>query len=64
MNWAPVIKFGVAVVAAIVGLIVAGVGLVAGADPEGRGGNLLFLLPAGIVIFIGAAAWGLWQVFS
>ena len=45
------------IILAILGFFVGGLGLVAGADPEGRGGNLRHLMLVGLVMFAIAVVW-------
>jgi hypothetical protein len=45
----------------VVGVVIGLVGFAAAADPEGRGGNLVFLIYLGSVIVVMAAGWLLWM---
>jgi hypothetical protein len=50
-----------AIVLLVVGLVIGLAGFAAAADPEGRGGNLLFLIYLGSVIVVIATGWLLWM---
>lgn len=50
-----------AIVLLVVGVVVGLVGFAAAADPEGRGGKLVFLVYLGSAIVVIAAAWLLWM---
>lgn len=64
MNWAPIIEFGAAVLVALLGLMILGVGVVAALDPEGRGGDLFVKLGiAGVLLIIGGVGGALYIVF-
>lgn len=49
-----------AVVALLAGLLAGGFGFLAAADPEGRGGAYLLLIPLGGVVALGAAVYLVW----
>lgn len=51
-----------ALVGIIVGFIVAGVGMVAGADPEGRGGSLWIAIPIGLLLMIVSVVYCLYRL--
>lgn len=50
----------VAIVVLIVGLLVGGFGILSAADPEGRGGKFLLLIPAGGLAALGAVVYLGW----
>ncbi|MDD5247801.1 MAG: hypothetical protein PHY45_02380 [Rhodocyclaceae bacterium] len=58
INWFIVL----ALVAMVVGFVVAGAGLVAAADPEGRGGSYLPLIPVGGIVFLCGAGYCLYRL--
>lgn len=53
-----------AIVAIVVGVLTAGFGVLAGADPEGRGGALLFLIPAGGALALAGIGYLGWRGVS
>ncbi|HJW55880.1 MAG TPA: hypothetical protein VJ577_11450 [Burkholderiaceae bacterium] len=65
MNWAPVIEFGAAVLAVLLGVLCGIVAIVAAADPEGRGAGIAIrLLACGGVLVVGGIGAALYIVFS
>lgn len=50
-----------AIVGMVVGFVVFMTGIMAAADPEGRAGNLVHLVPAGFLIFLFAAIYCLYR---
>lgn len=53
-------NIAIAVAVLIIGALFALAGLVAGADPEGRGGSYMLLIPVGVLMLIGAACYLGW----
>lgn len=51
----------IAIVLLILGLLAAVIGFLYAADPEGRGGNYLLLIPIGGVVALGAAGYLCWR---
>lgn len=54
-------NIAIAIAALIIGLLAAVFGLLHAADPEGRGGNYLLLIPIGGVVALGAAGYLIWR---